>query len=231
MKKLAVFDWNGTLFDDMAATHEGTNASLAFFDKGPITIEQEQETFTFPLIHFYEKMGVSVDHYLEHAEHVGRLFHETYNKHKTNCTLAKDAVEILDWLRSKNVTCMILSNHYQKILDDDVKHFSIEKYFHTISGNEDPATIISGMNKYERLRDYMHGHDFSAQDTFIIGDSHEEPDIARKLNILGISISGGLMAPARLAKYKKDYVIDCLSELPDILVDEWNLAPLYANHS
>lgn len=223
MKKLAVWDWNGTLFDDMAATHIGTNASLAFFDKGPISLSEEQEKFTFPLIHFYERMGVSVDHYLEHAEEVGRLFHQAYNENKSTCTLAKDVVKILEWLQSQNVTLMILSNHYQEILDTDVKHFNIDHYFHTISGNADPATIVSGTNKLERLNDYMTTHNFASENTFIIGDSHEEPDIARKLNIMGISISGGLLSPARLEKYKKDYVIDCLTELPDILVNEWAL--------
>lgn len=224
-KKLAVWDWNGTLFDDMAATHIATNESLAFFGKKPITLEQEQEIFTFPLIHFYEKMGVSVDQYLEHAEEVGNLFHETYNAHKQNCDLAKDTKKILSWLQVNNITSIILSNHRQETLDSDVQHFGIEDYFETISGNQNPATIISGLNKQERLQEYIQGHGYKNDDVMIIGDSHEEPEIAHKLNIMGISISGGLLSPSRLEKYKKDYVIDCLSELPEILIHEWNLAP------
>jgi len=224
-RRLIAWDWNGTLFDDMAATHIATNESLAFFNKAPITLEQEQEIFTFPLIHFYEKMGVSVDEYLEHAEEVGNLFHDTYNAHKSNCTLAKDTKKILQWLDTNDVTSMILSNHRQETLDADVKDFGIEKYFKDISGNEDPATITSGLNKKERLIDYIESNKFAHEDVMIIGDSHEEPEIAHSLNIMGISISGGLLSPTRLEKYKKDYVIDCLSELPDILIDEWNLAP------
>lgn len=224
-KKLIAWDWNGTLFNDMAATHIATNASLAFFDIPPITIEKEQETFTFPLIHFYEKMGVSVDEYLKHAEEVGNLFHQVYNENKSNCTLAKDAIEILGWLKSNDVTNMILSNHRQETLNKDVKHFGIEPYFKTVSGNKDPATITSGLNKKQRLVDYIETHQFKHENVMIIGDSHEEPEIAHSLNIMGISISGGLLSPARLQKYKKDYIIDCLSELPDILIREWNLAP------
>jgi phosphoglycolate phosphatase-like HAD superfamily hydrolase len=225
-KKLAVFDWNGTLFDDMAATHIATNASLAFFGKDPITLEHEQEIFTFPLIHFYEKMGVSVDEYLKHAEEVGNLFHDTYNAHKSNCTLAKDTIKILQWLGNNNVTSMILSNHRQDTLEHDVEHFEITDYFETISGNEDTATIISGLNKKQRLIDYIKTHGYAHENVMIIGDSHEEPEIAHSLEIMGISISGGLLSPTRLQKYKKDYVIDCLSELPGILKAEWNLAPI-----
>ena len=225
-KKLAVFDWNGTLFDDMVATHIATNASLAFFGKNPITIEKEQEIFTFPLIHFYEKMGVPVDEYLKHAEEVGNLFHDTYNAHKSNCSLAKNTVEILKWLQSNDVTSIILSNHRQKTLDEDVEDFGITSFFETVSGNENAATIISGLNKQKRLSDYIKSNNFEYDNVMIIGDSHEEPEIAKHLNIMGISISGGLLSPERLQHYKKDYVIDCLSELPDILIQEWNLAPI-----
>jgi len=222
-KKLAVFDWNGTLFDDMEATHIATNACLNFFDIPEITLEEEQELFTFPLIHFYEKVGVSVDHYLKHAKEVGELFHSVYNTHKEHCYLAKGAIELLNWLTEQDVTCKILSNHNQAILNNDVAHFNIEHYFDEISGNVDPATIVTGMNKFERLEAFMQENGYSAESSFIIGDSHEEPELARKMNILGISITGGLLSPARIEKYKKDYVIDCLTELPEILTKEWGL--------
>ncbi len=210
----------------MAATHIATNVSLDFFGIAPISLEKEQEIFTFPLIHFYEKMGVPVDEYLKNAETVGNLFHNTYNAHKSNCSLAKDTVKILKWLENNNVTSMILSNHRQETLNKDVKEFGIEQFFETVSGNEDIATIVSGLNKQNRLEDYIEKHNYQHDNVMIIGDSHEEPQIAHHINIMGISISGGLLSPARLEKYKKDYVIDCLSELPAILTQEWNLAPI-----
>lgn len=223
--KLAVFDWNATLFDDMEATHIATNACLAFFDIPPITLLEEQEIFTFPLIHFYEKMGVSADHYLKHAEEVGEIFHKVYNTHKENCHLAKGAEELLQWLKENDVTCKILSNHVQTTLENDIDRFNIAHYFETISGNVNPATIISGMNKFERLESYLNENGYETKNSFIIGDSHEEPELARKMDMMCISISGGLLSPNRLQKYKKDYVIDCLTELPAILSKEWGLPP------
>ena len=224
MTYLAVFDWNGTLFDDMEATHIGTNESLAFFGKDPITIEEEQEAFTFPLIHFYEKMGIDVDEYLAHAQEVGNIFLQAYERENIKCGLAEGTLETLDWLRGHGVACKILSNHRQENLLADVKRFGIDHYFEAISGNENPSTLVKGLSKLKRLQSYMEENGYSADKTFIIGDSHEEPELARKTGILGISISGGLLSPRRLEHYKKDYVIDSLSELPAILSREWNLA-------
>ncbi|MEM6811146.1 MAG: HAD hydrolase-like protein [Pseudomonadota bacterium] len=225
IKRLAVFDWNGTLFDDIEATHIATNACLDFFGKPPITREIEQENFTFPLIHFYEKMGVPANEYLEKAEEAGHVFIETYNYNKAECGLAKNTIEILKWLNDQDVTCIILSNLLQPVLNDDVKHFEIGEYFHTVSGNEDPATIVQGLSKQKRLEEFFKRENFLPENSFIIGDSHEEAEIAHRLNMMGISISGGLLSASCLEKYKKDYVINCLTELPDILIKEWNLNP------
>jgi hypothetical protein len=43
------------------------------------------------------------------------------------------------------------------------------------------------------------------------------------MDILGISITGGLLSPRRIEKYKKDYVINSLTEVPALLSEEWGL--------
>ena len=190
MSYLAVFDWNSTLFDDYDAAHKGTNACLEFFGIDPISPEEEREKFTFPLIHFYEKMGVNADTYLKHAEEAGEVFSKVYRREKEKCSLMKNAVEVLRWLNSHNVTCMVLSNYLQHFLDRDVTDLGIAEYCHTVSGNEDPATLVSGLSKQGRLEKFIGTNGFSPEKTFIIGDSHEEPEIAKRLGLLGISISG-----------------------------------------
>ena len=220
---LAVFDWNSTLFDDMTATTDATNACLKFFNIAPLSTLALQEMFTFPLIHFYEKAGVNVDDYLANAHELGDIFHNTYNALKQDCVLMDGTIPLLDWLKSHNVTCKILSNYNQTELELDVKRFGIEDYFETISGNADPATIISGTNKLERLQSFMNENGFNTDKTFIIGDSHEEPELARKLDIFGISIAGGLLSPTCLQHYKKDHIITKLTQLQPILQKHWDL--------
>ena len=133
------------------------------------------------------------------------------------------AIEVLNFCQSHQMHCIVLSNYTQKELETDVEYFKISHYFETISGNTDPAAITSGTNKLERLSSYMNEHGFKPQNTFIIGDSHEEPQLAKQLDILGISIAGGLLSPVRLEKYKKDYAIDNFIDLIDILIKEWDL--------
>jgi phosphoglycolate phosphatase len=69
----------------------------------------------------------------------------------------------------------------------------------------------------------MKDHGFAPENTFIIGDSHEEPELAKRLGILGISMAGGLLSAERLEKYKADYIVQKLAEVRPILEKHWNL--------
>jgi len=223
MTYLAVFDWNATLLDDTEATHKGTNACLEFFGRPKITREIEQELFSFPLIHFYEKMGVDADTYLKNAEQAGEIFSNVYRVEKEKCGLKKGAVETLEWLRAHDVECMVLSNYLQEFLDIDVEAYGLTKYMHSVSGNADSATLVEGLSKQNRLEKFVETNGFSRDKTFIIGDSHEEPELAKRMGILGVSISGGLLSAERLKACGANYVVDELTELKPILEKEWLL--------
>lgn len=223
MTYLAVFDWNGTLFDDTDATLIATNKALARFGKGPIDKHTMQENFSFPLIHFYERMGVSPDIYLKHAEEEGMAYVQAYEECYGDCQLGEGAIDLLDWLETQDFHTMILSNHMQENLDADVERLGITSYMECVSGNKVRATMTTGLSKQMRLEAYMKEHGFAPENTFIIGDSHEEPELAKRLGIVGISIAGGLLSAARLEKYKADYIVQKLTEVRPILEKHWNL--------
>ncbi len=220
---LAVFDWNGTLFDDTQAALTGTNAELRSYGRAAIDLPTLQENFSFPLIHFYERMGIGADEYLSRAEEDRQVFLESYEQAAASCAIMDGAFDLLDWLGTKDVHCMILSNHLQEHLDVDVARLGVAPYMQSISGNALKATITHGLSKQTRLEAYMAEHGFAPEKTFIIGDSHEEPELARRLGLLGISITGGLLSVPRLEKCKPDYIVHRLSEVRPILENRWKL--------
>lgn len=223
MTHLAVFDWNGTLFDDTPATLVATNACLRSFGRPEIDTATMQETFSFPLIHFYERMGVPADEYLARANEEGNVFLSNYEPAALKCAIMAGAFDLLDWLATQDFHCIILSNHLQHCLDKDVARLGIAPYMKHISGNLEKATITQGLSKQIRLEAYMDQNGFTPDKAFIIGDSHEEPELARRLGLLGLSISGGLLSPSRLEKYKADYIIEKLAEVRPILENHWKL--------
>ncbi|MGE4314036.1 MAG: HAD family hydrolase [Pseudobdellovibrionaceae bacterium] len=224
MKNLIVFDWNGTLFDDTEATLHCTNEEFALMGADPITLERMQDTFSFPLVHFYERNGIDVADYLARAENAGRHFLTCHAKAALKCGLGKGAADLLAWGKANHITMMVLSNHFEARLKEEMTRFGIEHYFKAVSANVDMATVTHKMNKEERLRFLLEEYGFAPEHAVIIGDSHEEPEIARRVGLTSISITGGVLSKERLYACEPDYVIETLEEVPEILQNRWALA-------
>jgi len=224
MKHLAVFDWNGTLFDDLDANIKGANAVFNFHGRDPLTIEQYQETFTFPILHFYTANGIHADEYLESHDETAKVYFETYEKAAQELGLRSMVIEFLQWLNDNGVDCMLLSNHLKENVEQQLARFHIRHYFSHISCNDIyDASFILKMNKCDRLRTHMEKHGYNARNAFIIGDTLEEPEIAELLGLTSFSITGGCLNRERLLSSGTDYVIDHFSELFPVVGKMWNL--------
>lgn len=216
-QKLAIFDWNGTLFDDAAANLSASNASLHVFNAPSISMEQYRDTFDFPVIHFYERNGVSMDDYLRMPDEANHAFIDHYERRAKKCSLRDGAEDLLVRLKAEGYHCMVLSNHEQLLLRAQVRRQKIHQYFEYISGNRDTGTIVTAMNKEQRLRDYLIDNNYDPEQAFIIGDSFEEPHIARDIGLKSINITGGAISRERLIKANADAIIDHFDELKEIL--------------
>ena len=139
------------------------------------------------------------------------------------CPARDGAKELLAWLQERPVKILILSNHIEESIRSNLQRLDLLPHIDHISGNPHDNDIIRKMNKQERLNRFMKDHGFTADRAFIIGDSLEEPDIAKNLGLLSISITGGCISEGRLRKKRQDYLIDTLRDVQQILQKEWEL--------
>lgn len=109
-----VFDWNGTLIDDLDLAVCAVNRCGEYFDVAPITAAQYRATFDFPIADFYAALGfdfvrspfpVIVQHYLEH-----------FNAHVAECALHDGVVEWLAAARRAGIGVSILSASHCDVL-------------------------------------------------------------------------------------------------------------------
>ena len=223
MTYLAVFDWNGTLFDDITANHIGGNAALKALGKDPISLETYRDTFDFPIIHFYKRNGINVDDYLEDISKANGAFFPIYEELAAKCPARDHAKEILAWCNEQNITTLILSNHIKESIEQNLKRLDLLDHIDHISSNPHDNDIVLKMNKQERLEKFMADHGFEPEKAFIIGDSLEEPEIGKNTGMISISITGGCISEKRLKKADPDYLIRKLPELKEILVKHWSV--------
>ena len=216
--KFGIFDWNGTLIDDADANLAGANATFRLAGVPELTMEAYREMMDFPLIHFYNRNGVDTDTYLTNVGSFGEAFFKEYQEKSEQSPLRAGAIETLDRLLDGGVTMMVLSNHLQEHLEEQMAARHVHHKFKHISGNTAfDKSQITKMNKLDRLKKIMEEHGYKPEESFIIGDSLEEPEIAHTLGMTGISVTWGCFSRKRLEASNTNHVIDEIEDLIRIL--------------
>lgn len=220
--KLIVFDWNGTILCDTRQSWEAGNACLKFYGAPPLSLKDYRDIFTFPILHFYKKHGLCVDHVLAHKEAANEVFQSTYEALAATARTRRGTRTLLDWLQAQGTTNIILSNYVCDKISMHVNRLGLEDYFDTINAHTCNGTsILEKTSKVERLEAFMKQRGFKPADTYIIGDTTEEPEIARLLGLTSIGITDGYISAARLRAAQPDYMIDRLDQLIPILKAMW----------
>ncbi|HPQ50619.1 MAG: HAD family hydrolase [Alphaproteobacteria bacterium] len=215
---LAIFDWNGTLMDDAQANLEGCNATMAAAGRPPITMERYRETMDFPVIHLYTRNGIDTDTYLANINQYGQVFLDKYKEEAKSAVLKSGSHDLLDALLDAGFTTMVLSNYIQEELESQMAAHHVLHKFHHICGNIDFGNIEhTRMTKLGRLQTILDDNKYDPAKAFIIGDSLEEPEIARHLGMTCFSVTWGCVSTGRLAAGNPDYMVNDLAEVREIL--------------
>ena len=220
--KLIVFDWNGTILSDTRQSVEAGNVCLEFYGAKPVTLQKYRETFNFPILHFYKLNGLSVDHVLAKKDEANVIFQEAYERLAANARTRKGARDLLQWIKAQGYHCIILSNYRTERISAHVERLKITQYFDDIIAfGCDGASIVDGTHKTERLTHYMQLHGYKPENVVIVGDSAEEPEIARHLGITSIGITDGYITEKRLCDAAPDHVIRTLKQIKPLLRTAW----------
>ena len=212
---------------DTRASVEAGNVCLEFYGAQPISLQKYRETFNFPIMHFYKLNGLSVDDVLAKKDAANEIFQKAYEDLAKHARTRAGARQILAWIKDQGMRCIILSNYRTERIKEHVQRLRIADYFDDIlafgcSG----ASIVEGTHKTERLTHYMKQQGLKPEDVVIIGDSTEEPEIARVLALTSIGITDGYITRKRLREASPDHIIHTLPEIRAILEQKWALPPV-----
>lgn len=219
-KKLIVFDWNGTILADTIPCWKASNECLKFFGIEPISMARYRETCHFPVIHFYKLNGASIDTVLEKQKEANEIFYNSYVSLSKNARTRTGVRKVLQWLDDKGYDRTILSNYVTPEIEKQLKRLKIDHYFSHVCGNDDGHTVLQHTTKTKRLSDYMIKRGYHAENTYLIGDSTEEPEIAHQLGLKCISLTGGYFSTKRLKAAKPHFLIHNVQDVIEILKSE-----------
>jgi phosphoglycolate phosphatase-like HAD superfamily hydrolase len=186
-----VWDWNGTLLDDLSLVVEATNACLALFGGGPTTAEEHRREFCRPVSAYYAlALGRTVDE--ADFARLDRLFHDTYGAGLSACALAADAHHALAaWPGTQS----LLSMWFHDRLVPAIDRYGLAGYFVRIDGLR---AEIGGGSKTPHLVNHLAALGLAGRDCVLVGDSVDDAEAAQAVGAACVLYSGGFTDVDRL---------------------------------
>ena len=211
MKKLAIFDFDGTLFNSV--------------DDVVICFDKTLEIYNFPTLtkeEYFECLGGNIDEIVslvlgknnsvENIEKVKKTYLDLYNPSPKEHTLPfPEAHECLKKLQEKGVLLAVNSNR----LNYSLKYF-VEKFFKDIDfvlvegHNEDYPSKPNPFGVENILRKANVGLD----EAVYIGDSKTDIETAQNAGMDCIVVKWGY---GNQKDYENDYILEAVDEFDDIL--------------
>ena len=191
MEKRLIWDWNGTLLDDVSAAVGALNRMLVKRGATPITVEHYRRRFGFPVRPFYAELGVDLDRW--DWDDICEDFHNFVLEEPQS--VRPDARTALELASSLGFRQSILSALRQDKLEAALDANGFRGFFDRIFGVDN----LDGASKLDRGRELIASIESSGAKPVFIGDTLHDAEVARELGGRCVLVSCGHQLPERLA--------------------------------
>lgn len=199
-----IFDWSGTLVDDLGPTLEATNAVFSLHGRPIMDRDEFRRLFRLPYSEFYEEHlpGIRLDE-LEH--HFRRAFAES----RVPVTVLPHAREKLEWCRERKIRCFVLTSMDRGTFEKQLDDLEMRLYFEeTYSGVLDKRQVIGELLRRHQLR---------ADKTAFLGDMIHDVVTAKHGGVSSVALLTGYTHREVLEQHEPDWLMADLREFREML--------------
>jgi len=180
-----IWDWNGTLFNDVSWCMEVMNIMLIERKIDPLpNIHAYHKAFCFPIIDYYKNVGF--DFSKEPFEKIAVQFIDAYHANKSgNSKLHVNAESVLEHIYKSGITQIILSASSIDNLLVQLNEFDINHYFDAVLGLSD----VYAKSKVDIGLNYITKN--NVKNALVVGDTTHDYEVAMAFGADCLLISSG----------------------------------------
>ncbi|MFG2148567.1 HAD family hydrolase [Streptomyces sp. NPDC048696] len=206
-----VWDWNGTLLDDIGAVIEATNAAFAELGLEPITLERYRELYCVPIPRFYQRLMGRLPTEAEWLV-MDEAFHKHYWLRADACALTQGAAELLADRSASGLGQSLLSMAPHEHLVPIVRRHGITEHFLRVDGRTGPSHGSKAEHMVRHLTALRAADEaISADRIVVIGDAVDDAVAAAHIGARAVLYTGGSHSRDSLAEAGVP-VVDTLAE-------------------
>ncbi len=205
-----IWDWNGTLLNDIELCRNIVNGLLQERGKNTLTSEHYKEIFNFPVRDYYIEAGF--DFSQEDFKKPADAFIAEYNKRVPDAPLHDNVDDVLAKLKHKNFKQIIISAMEHESLLLSVKNKGIYHYFEEVSGISNHYAA----GKLENAKSIIEKNTLDPKTCCLIGDTIHDHEVAEALDCQCILIAAGHQSYERLKKTGRE-IVESIGHLPNYI--------------
>lgn len=208
--KHIIWDWNGTLLDDVHAAVDAMNNLLNRRKLPLLDTEKYKDVFTFPVKDYYAQLGF--DFNVEPFEKLAIEFISEIRIDKCQFRLHKGVEEVLNFIKSMGISQSILSASQEQKLNDVVNKFNINEYFIRIVGlNNYYAT-----SKVQRGKDLLADLGLEPKEVLLIGDTAHDYEVSIEMGCDCLLVCNGHQSYQKISDCHTS-IIETISNVVDFI--------------
>jgi len=199
-----IFDWSGTLVDDLPAVLKASNFVLAQAGKSEMTLEEFRAEFSLPFTNFYNRYTPDVP-----MPQLEEWFHAEFKRSQSSVCELPHARAFLEFCRQNNLRLFLLStvHHDHFLVQCRVTGFDVFL--------ERPYTGV--WDKREKIHEILDENGLLPAETLFIGDMQHDIETARHGGVHSCAVLTGYNTVEQLRAARPDLIVEHLSELRDVL--------------
>jgi phosphoglycolate phosphatase len=208
-----IFDWSGTLVDDLPAVWASTNEVLREFGLPELTLDQFRAHFRLPFDAFYRDFAGQVP-----LERLEERFHVRFRARQHSVTELPHAREFLKFCRGRRLRTFVLST----ILGE---YYSAQS---TLNGFAEfiDHPYLGARDKRLEIGRLLTAHGLEPRETLFVGDMQHDIETARHGGVFSCGVLTGYNGLDQLRASNPDLIVEHLGELQTILArNHLELAP------
>lgn len=207
-----VWDWNGTLFDDVDLCFSCINRLLVHHGLQPLeNLEQYRNVFGFPIEEYYKRVGFDFNKtpfFMLADEYM-----KDYQEKSYRCTLHQDVLETVKKAKALGFEQTVLSASKKDYLLKQMKALNVDTLFDSIYG----ITDIYAKSKMDLALDFVQTCNLE-DEIWFVGDSLHDYEVAKKIKAHCVLVTTGHQSREVLKKAGVK-VVDSLMEGLDLMYE------------
>jgi phosphoglycolate phosphatase len=202
-----IFDWSGTLVDDLPAVWRSTNTVFQRAGVPEMSLERFRAEFELPFDRFYRR------HLPERVQpQLEEWFHDAFRNNQDSVEALPHAREFLRFCRDRHVRTFLLSSVIEE-------HYEKQAAKTGFAGFIDHP-YLGVRDKRRRIADILKEHRLNAEETLFIGDMEHDVETAHCGGIRSCAVLTGYNKVHQLRAAEPDVLVEHLGDLREMLQSE-----------